>query len=299
MYQFTAAQLRDILGRTDQFLRIEPNSTNVRNAARNLAQSFADPVLVRQGQAQQLPTITLARRAGPGAALPTSRDSGFDTAIADFIAECYASIERREVLESRIAANAHLTIEDCKALIITELRKTQDITWASDLVKTLGLSDVQVIEALQELEHEDAIEGQHGGASDTDIVWHVRLTVTGRRIADGRVPLPSAGFGQTVNIFHAPVANAGTAENVMQIILSIPPLPSDIRAFLVQTPMGQEQVHAYERESSAPKPNRALLGHIASTIKTLIETANVSTELVTHAHEWFAIVSHVFYTLHT
>ena len=97
----------------------------------------------------------------------------------------------------------------------------------------------------------------------------------------------------------ANVANAGQAHDVTQhITTTLPGIPPDVREVLEQTLKGRQYVETFEECVRSKEPNFKFLRSLASMMKTAVEAANVTTEVVAHVHEWSGAVAHVVSQLH-
>lgn len=281
----TSVQLRDHFDRHVMLLRTA-NSMHARQVALNLAQSIGDSALGRQ--AKNLPTVGPASRFGPMPS-PISRDEAFDAAIESFIQASYAVLDALAAQEKRVAANDTRSSADCRELVLKYLYASgRDNQSALAIQNALDLSNEQVIYALEQLQYERALAGDTSHGAE---LWHVRLSAHGRNLAEGTATgtVPSVVVNQQFQ--ESPSAVVGVNfGHVTQSVTVFPALPDDVREALAHSQAGKELVEALDEARKAPNPT--ILRSLATTVKTLIESANVTTEVAAHGHEWLQTVMH-------
>ncbi len=193
MYRFTAEILRQNPAAFESDLRTTRNANHVRHLVQNMANGYDDPLVTEKAV---LPAIELGRATGPGASSSISRDAGFDAAVEDFIAECYASIEPHEAFEQRVAEHAGFTTEECKRLILQHMRDSDDWFVDEALIQELALSEKQVHRAMNELGRFTLVEIRRSRSTDSTLGDCIRLTVDGHMYLEARStmndkPVPS------------------------------------------------------------------------------------------------------------
>lgn len=96
-------------------------------------------------------------------------------------------------------------------------------------------------------------------------------------------PLTTVVVQQT---FNAPVANAGTVYGNVTQNVALPPMPSDVRAKLMESPAGEALVEALDEESAQAQPRPDKIQKLVAGIKSLMETTNTVSEFWQHFTEW-------------
>jgi hypothetical protein len=249
MYRFTAATLRQNLTTYEPVLRTAPNANHVRQIVQNMAAGYDDLLVAEKAV---LPVIELGRATGPGASSPTSRDSGFDAAVGDFIAECYASIERHEAFEQRVAEHAGLTTEECKGLILQHMRDSDDWFVDEDLMQELALTEKQVHRATNELERFKLVEVRRSRSIESTLGDCMRLTVDGHMYLEGRSPMSDKPIppGPTIHAGPNSMFYFGDHGTQSQTNYALLVMSEDLRtAFLAHDPKDAGVVATYEQEA--------------------------------------------------
>jgi hypothetical protein len=222
MATFTPGELRDNLAKHEQLLRTDLFRHRVLNVALNIAKGIGDPRLV--ALAQELPPAESPSHFE--AVLPDGRDDALNTKVEAFIAAAHASIDQRQEKTIRIVANSHLSRSECRARVSAHLAKDREPHEARDIAYNLDLSADQVLDALEQLEHERAIVSSrivrtYGEPPRHD--WRVGLNALGRNLADGTAPVSTAPVVLNQTIYDSQITNAGIAQGAVTQNVAINP----------------------------------------------------------------------------
>ena len=270
MPSFTAKELRANLDRNAELLRKHPDAAYVVTVASNVVKDIS-PVLLRQAKA--LPVV---RKTPFSVVAPQNRTPEFNEALEALVGASYAALDEITKHESRVAANADLTRDECRGRALEHLKAAgRSYVWASDMSRELSLSYGQILDALEQLDYEGLLEGQKQDFDD-DPAWRVRLNVNGRNVAEGRQQSSMFPVSLVHQEFHSGSQAAVVGANfghVVQNITAFPVMPADLRATLQETEDGAAFVRALDDANEA-RAKPSILKGIVTGIKTFIEGAN-------------------------
>jgi hypothetical protein len=297
MYRFTADVLRQSLAAFESDLRTAPNANQIRQIVQNMATGYDDPFVVEKAA---LPAIELGRATGPGASSPTSRDAGFDAAVGDFIAECYASIDRHEAFEQRMSVNASLTTEECKGMVLQHMHDSDD--WFVDevLIQELALTEKQVHRAMNELEQFKLVEVRRSRSIESTLGDCVRLTVDGHMYLEGRPAMNDkpVGSGPTIHAGPHSMIYVGDHGTQSQTNYALPALSEELRAAVLAHDSGDADVVAtYEQEVKAKKPTRPTLEKMIAVAGATANAVNNAPVIISQANDFVTSLGHTLTSL--
>lgn len=222
--------------------------------------------------------------------VPQPRNEQFNAAFDALLTRLDQGFAEIEDYQRRRAANAGVPKSKIRESVLAFFaRKPMELQWGTTVLFELGLSDDQALDALHYLEDHGAIEygGKMQWLHPTDWQWKVQLTTHGRDVADGTLEVSSQLATILVQNFNAPVANAGIAYgDVTQTNTTIPPLPPDVRAKLLETPAGEALVDALDDEQALATPRPEKVRKLAAGVRNLMETTNTVAEFWQHCTEW-------------
>ncbi len=288
--------LRRHLETFSSVLRTDHDLPRVRQAAINIAGSITPNGGPLANEANKLPPVP--SRVSQNVRLEQYRNEAFDAAIEHFIVSCKAAIDEIEAIQARIIENAGLVRKECRRRLLEFIvNEESDIQWSPNLSIALGLSQKQVLDALEHLESVGAIEvSNRAYPSPDEEAWRFRVTSRGRDLADGTVEDATTGSQFTL-IAGSQIGVVGqNYGDVTQTntISNLPDLPDDVLELLNSTPHGRVLADTFDEERSQPEPRRNRLRQIGEGIKSAIEAARVgadagqlSADIASHAHAWF------------
>lgn len=293
---YTAAQLRVYIASIEDVLRTHPDATHVCRLVEKAAQNIGDPTLGAQARALADRIPRRFRMQGTH----TPRDPQFDEAIDVFISTCHSTFDDFEEHEAAVAANANLSISDCRDRVLQYLYAAgRESRWAVQIGNDLCLSDDQVLNALEHLDEvEGAIEGQRSNAIGPGrLAWLVHLNAHGRNLAQGITASSGVPGTYVSQVFINSQVGVGQTQGPVIQNITFPPVPQDVREVLQDSTDGKELLQHWDNESSKRPPSGPRLRNILTGIKSLIESANVATEVAVHGHAWLTAITHLVTSL--
>lgn len=279
------------LERFRDHLRTHPNPAEVKQVAVNVAGAlFGDSPLTAQANRLPVPTVVGVRPRGIAPA--PHRTPQFDAAVDDLLVAFDAGLDAIADYQRRVQSNASVARSEIRQSVLAYLARTPiDLQWGGEVQWTLGLSDAQIIDALEYWEEQSAIA--HGGyqvySGAGDWIWKIELTPRGRDYADGTRTI-SSHLKTTLVVqhqtFNGPVANAGPVHGNVTQNIGVPPVPSDVRAALHESPMGEVLLDAIDDEQRRAEPRPDKIRKAVAGIKSFLETTNAVGDAWDHFTQW-------------
>jgi hypothetical protein len=224
MFTRSAADLRSYLQTCEKALQTHRSLDFAADVTTRIAFEIDDPTL-------QALALAL-NEAGPPipheTIRPDGRDDAFDEQLDTFIRLAYKLLAEREEHEARVAANAQLSRAACRNRVLAYLASDRDAHWAQDVGRDLGLSYEQTLDALEQLDHDGALDGQRSDALNGSVAWFVRLNVHGRNLADGTTQRAGAAVVLQQSFHNSNIANAGLAHGSVTQNITINPEIAEI-----------------------------------------------------------------------
>lgn len=285
------AQARAHVDRFREYLRTGTDVLDVKRVAVNITQSiFGDSALTVPANRLPVPALVGVRMRGLTPP-PPERTPEFNESVEHLLRAIDEGLDGIADYQQRVNANAVVPRVDIRKSVLAYLSsKPIDIQWAGDIQWTLGLSDEQIIDALEYWEEQGAIK--HGGyqiyTGGGDWIWKIEQTPRGRDLADGTRTISSELMTTLIvhQTFNGPVNNAGTVYGNVTQNITLPKLPADVQFKLRESPIGEALADAFEEEQRRSEPRPERVRKFLDGIKSFFETVNAGGETLGHLSEW-------------
>ena len=233
-------QLRAHVARHESYLRTHPNTGQVRQVAANIAAAVAGDASPLIAEARALPPVQ-SLVPPHGTSSPTARDERFDAAVEQLIDRYYLAIDEIEDFQQRLKANETIDDDDVVAAVLAHSAKETDVQWSSVLSWPLALPAQRILDALEELQAQGAVEIKHENVSHNGNDGILRtllfqVTAHGRRVVRGtakpRSIVPAVQVTQ--HIYDSSIASAGVSYGNVEQHVTINPDVRDVIEALAQ-----------------------------------------------------------------